>query len=167
MNRGKIVVQIGSTQRIFQGGDSHPEKDFDLIENLVTCDKSRLSTQGGSGRIRLVDSVGNMVVQLSIIQGNCIMSDEGRSIVVLRGRDDSIKSYAYVGTESLVDFKSSEKKFLLDSVKNYISSLKSLYNSWKVQKGEISSIVIVKDKSIFDALLKDSFFNNFYVLLEE
>lgn len=168
MNSGKIIVQIGNRQESFKDGGYYSSESCDLIESMISCNKTKLSSHGGSGRIRFVKDDGNLVVQLSVLRGNSFMTDEGKAIVVIRCSEGSIRSNAYYGVESEMSFSSDSEVYSMSSVSDCIDSLKSFYRSWKVKKGEISAIVVILDKiDIFKEVVKDSFFDNCYVLLAE
>lgn len=164
MNMGNIIVHSGNIQGSFKDGGYYSEKACNLIEDIVACDKAKLSENGGSGRIRFTDNNGNMVVQLSIVKDRSFISDEGKSIVVIRSKRGSISSNAYYGVDAELDLVPGEKECSSDPV----DLVKHFYKSYRASKGEISVVVIiVDDKRTFDSITKDSLFENCYVLLAE
>ena len=167
-NNGRIITQVGNDQVSFRDKGIFNNKMCDTIEHIITCDKTRLSEKGGNGRIRIIDENGDIVVQLNVIKGNSMMSDESSSIVLIRSKDNIIVSHAYYGVEAELDFVSNCDEYYMSGVDKHISSLKSFYESWQVKKGSIGAVVvIVDDKKVFDEVVSDSFFDNCYVLLAE
>lgn len=164
----KVIVQLGSTQESFSNGGYYSESSCDLIEYIVSCDKMKLSDYGGNGRIRFLDENGSMTVQLTIDGGNSFMSDESKSIVVIRSKGGTIRSNAYYGIEADLEFKPHVNEYSMVGVEKHVESIKDFYKSWQVVKGEISAVVIVVDnKSIFDEVMKNTIFDDCYVLLAE
>ena len=53
----------------------------------------------------------------------------------------------------------------MDSVSSIVDSIKSFCISWKVGKGSIGAKVFIIDNyEVFENMLKDSFFNDSYIL---
>ena len=84
MRKGKIIVQVGNTQDSFSDGEYCSSKSCDLLEDVISCNKQKLSEHGGGGRVRFIDEGGNLRVQLTLTEGNSYMTDEGKAIIVIR-----------------------------------------------------------------------------------
>lgn len=168
INNGTIIVQIGTKQQLFKDRETYPKTLCDYIEDLVSCNSSEISDDGGIGRIRFNTGNGDLLVQLSIDSGNSKLSDESKAIVLIRLEESRIKSPVYYGVDCKIDFKSKSNVYSLDSIEDYIESLKKFYSSWVVSRGEISVVVlIIDDYMVFERIINDDFFKYSYILYSE
>lgn len=167
-NNGSIIAQIGTKQCMFKDRETYPKHICDCIEDLISCNISEISDEGGTGRIRFLDKNNNLKVQLSLEGGNSSLSDESSSIVLIRLNKGSVKSPVYYGIECSIDFLSKSSVYALDSIENCIKTLKNFYSSWYVCRGNIGVVVlIIDDFSIFERIVLDDFFKYSYILYSE
>lgn len=168
ISNGTIITQIGTKQQLFKDRETYPKAICDYVEDLVSCNISEISDEGGTGRIRFLDRNNELKIQLSLEGGNSELSDEGMAIVLIRMEKGSVKSPVYYGVDCRVDFKNNSNVYALDSVENCVKSLKNFYSSWSVSKGNIGVVVlIVDDYMVFERIISDDFFKYSYILYSE
>lgn len=167
-SNGTIITQIGTKQQLFRDRETYPKQLCDCIEDLISCNLSEISSDGGSGRIRFNSKDSKMVAQLTINDGKSFLSDEKQCLILIRLERGRIKSPVYYGVECSVDFKSNSNVYSLDSIKDCIESLKNFYSSWSISKGEVGAVVlIIDDYSVFEKIVSDDFFKYSYILYSE
>lgn len=167
-NNGTIITQIGTKQQLFRDRETYPKEFCDYIENIITCDTSEISNEGGTGRVRFNTSDNKLVVQLSIDEGNSFISDNSKAIILIRLENKKIKSPVYYGIDCKVDFKSDCNLYSLDSVIGCVESLKNFYSSWIMTEGSIGAVVlIIDDYKVFEKVISDDFFKYSYILYSE
>lgn len=168
MNNGTIISQVGTRQSLYKSGATCSYTDVDYIKNIIMFNSPELSKDGLSGRIRFNDANGKIVQQLSLSNGVSRLLFEDKSVILISGLGavDGISSYAYYGTESLLEFESASKEYQLGSVEGYVDALKAFYNAWKVKKGSIGAVVVAVDNvDVFNAISRDIFFEECYLLM--
>lgn len=162
--KSKIIAQVGSKQKLFEDRASYPSESCDFIENIIMCNLSQISKDGTNGRIRFTKE-NNLIVQMNILDGNCYLSDESLGIVLVRLKENNIKSIGYYGVEADFNFVTDGKNYCLDTVSSRVECLKSFYSSWKISSGRLGvGVIIVDDPSVFEIILNDSFFKDSYIL---
>ncbi len=167
-NNGTIITQIGTKQQLFRDRNSYPHELCDYIENIITCNSSELSSEGGTGRIRFNTLDNKLVVQLSINEGNSFISDNSKAIVLIRMLKGKIKSPVYYGIDCSIDFKSNCNIYSLDTVDSCVESFKNFYSSWSLTRGSIGAVVlIIDDYRVFEKVISDDFFKYSYILYSE
>ena len=169
MNRnGTIITQIGQKQYLFRDRETYPRVMCDCIEDLISCNISEISDEGGNGRIRFLDKEGNLNLQLSLDGANSKLSDKSSSVVLIRMCDGTIKSPVYYGVDCNISFSSKSNVYSLDGLENCVNSLKNFYSSWVVKEGNIGVVIfIVDDCSVFERVAFDDFFKYSYILCSE
>ena len=167
MNKS-ILTKVGEgSVTFFEDRESYPQRLCNIIEDLVSCNKQNLSKYGGSGSIAIKDN-GDTVVELTIEGGTSRMSDEGKSIVVVRSQGGNIRSNAYYGKDCNLDFVHKSEIYSLDGVYSHTKAIKDFVESWVCEKGEISAIVVIVDRlDVFRKILSDDFFKDMYILYSE
>lgn len=168
INNGSIIAQIGTKQYLFKDRETYPKTMCDCIEDLISCNTSEISQDGGIGRIRFNTEKGDLVAQLTIDSGNSKLSDESKAIVLIRLEKSRIKSPVYYGVDCRIAFESKSNVYSLDSIEDYIESLKKFYSSWIVSRGDIGVVVlIIDDYIVFERIINDDFFKYSYILYSE
>lgn len=168
ISNGTIITQIGTKQQLFKDRETYPKAMCDCIEDLITCNISEISDEGGSGRIRFVGKDSKLITQLSLEGGNSELSHNDKAIILIRMEKGSIKSPVYYGVDCRVEFRNNSNVYALDSVENCIESLKNFYSSWSVSKGNIGVVVlIIDDYMVFERIITDDFFKYSYILYSE
>lgn len=164
-SKNRVIAQIGNKQKLFEDRETYPSESCDFIENIIMCNLSEISKDGIDGRIRFTGKDGKMFIQMSIIEGNCYLSDESSGVVLVRLKGDKIKSVGYYGIDADFNFVADRRTYSMDSVSSIVDSIKSFCISWKVGKGSIGAKVFIIDNyEVFENMLKDSFFNDSYIL---
>jgi len=167
-SNGTIIAQIGTKQQLFRDRETYPKEFCDYIENIITCNTSKLSAEGGTGRVRFNTSTNKLVVQLSVDGGNSFISDDSKAIILIRLENNKIKSPVYYGVDCNIDFKSDGNLYSLDSITGCVESLKNFYSSWTMTEGSIGAVVlIIDDYRVFEKVISDDFFRYSYVLYSE
>lgn len=168
INNGIIITQIGTKQNLFKDRETYPKQLCDYIEDIISCNISKFSDENNLGRIRFSDSTGKLVTQLTIDDGKSFLVDEKKCIILIRGINGKVKSSVYYGVDCSVDFISTSIKYSLDSVDEYVDSLKNFYSSWSIGKGEVGAVIlIIDDYNVFEKIVSDGFFKGSYILYSE
>lgn len=167
-SNGVIVTCVGTTQNLFKDRETYPSSLCSNIESVISINSPELSKDGGKGRIRFLDSNGEERVQLDIDKGYSKMSDESKVVILINDVKGSIRSYAYYGIDSELDYKEDSCVYSLNTDDGHVDAIKNFYNAWKINKGEVGAVVILTDRyGVFEKLIKDDFFNKCYVLCSE
>lgn len=158
---------MNKNQQLLRDRDIYPRELCDRLEDIISCNKSRLSVNGGSGKASFLDD-GMLLIQLTIDGDNSFLSDEGGCIVLIRGKDGSIRANAYYGRDCEVDFIPRAEVYSLDSCESYIQALKDFMGSWSFEKGDLSATVIIVDRfEVYQKITSDDAFKNVFILYSE
>ena len=168
MSKSILTKVSDGSVTFFEDREFYPHGLCDTIEDLVSCNMQNLSKKGGSGSISVKDNSGKPVITLSIDKGTAKLSNESKSIVVVRSQNNIIRSNAYFGLDCDLDFAHKSEEYSLDGVEGHVKAVKDFVESWVCKKGEITAIVIIADRiDVFRKILSDDFFKDMYILLSE
>lgn len=165
---GVIITQIGTNQKLFKDRETYPKYLCDDIEDLISCNISKLHKYKGVGRIRFLDRNSSLILQLVIEGSNSSLSSSDKAVILLRLNNGVIKSPVYYGVDCDIDFNYTSNECALNSVDGCIDALKNFYNSWVLRKGEVGVVVVIVDNySVYERVIDDDFFKYSYVLYSE
>lgn len=161
-----ISIKLPKGKIMLIGNNGGSRESCELIESIVSCDSAKLSQYGGSVELCIRKEDGTL--NLKIKDGTSRLSDESKSIVVVKSENLKIRSCAYYGQDCDLDFVNRFEDYSLTNVHGHIKTLKNIISAWSCKKGSIASVILLIDRmEVFKELLKDEFFKSMFVLYLE
>lgn len=158
----KVFLQMGSSQLILEDRATYLLSDLMKLVNIVSCDYKSLSEYETKGRVRFSNEDGSFDLQLTILDGKSILSDESRGILLVLDAEEKFWLRSYYG--NTCDKKVKKDGLRLLSRDSKEENIRSIFDYMKSQNEENEvKIIITYDKGVFERLSTDSNLSDYFI----